>query len=525
MEEEKPDEDEEVTVGKNIIHNNFASAEFLSNFQFLLDHSNPFYHLHDRHFPCGLKSALGVGRNADGGSTIGRGHGTKKLLIHLVPSNKSDLYKFLKKKKEQVQNLYGKDETYKYESHISLTGYFSCDNIFIFTKSLYLYLFYYVKLYHLSRKLSVRDLFFCIPYRVGRSACDGRRALWGEERPCRKQWARRDAQDRAQSQSHHPRSQPTTRNVEEKRILTNNDGYVIIPIMCEWLKRIFENFHFLIKNDSFASCRKHTQGGTDKSSRRHLRKRAAVKEEDGHFVGEKDKRYRVEHDQSEDLPMKIHCQGNNATGVISLPVPDECVTSFQNIDTPLAHDDGDESASHSCIKRSKARCSLSSVSTSSSSGDVGQCAAVTQGANKSPALNPSVCEQGDRTRSSGMSRSNIGVRSNRSRWGNRIKYRYNNDKVRLLDCRIKNCNHISLASNRKDQGVQNQIAHMYKDMKYHFSNCTWDMVMYECVEGGRNTHIRGDVTEIEIGNASKNSPRGNNLHLNEIFRLRNFAIS
>ncbi|ANQ07216.1 Uncharacterized protein PCOAH_00015150 [Plasmodium coatneyi] len=533
MEEEKPEEpeeDEEVTVGKNIIHNNFQNVDFLSNFHFLLGHSrHPVYQLREHHWPCGVKSALGVGTCADERGTNKRCldegdtasseagltqatrknvHSTKKLIIHLVPSNKSDLYNFLKKKKEQVRNIYGKDETYKYESHISLTGYFFCDNIFIFTKSLYLYLFYYVKLYHLSRKLSVRDLFFYIPCRVGGLACDDRRSLWGEKR------YREEEQDRAHSHQQmdwKDYSKPAKCNVREKHILTTKDGYVIIPITCEWLKKIFENFQFLIKNDSFSSCRKHSQGGRDKSSRRHLRKRPAGKEEDGHFVGAKGRRYRVEEEQSGELPLRIHSQGENFTGVRSPCLKEECPTTCESGDTPLAQHNGNEPVQDSCVRPAKARCSVSSVSTSASSGDLGLCSEVTQVSDNSPPMNPTVCEKKNPPRSNTISR------SSRSSWDNKIKYRYNNAKVRLLEFRVKNCNHISLASNRKNQEIQNEIAHMYRDMKYYFSNCTWDMVMFECVEEGDNTHITN-------GNASESSPRGNP-HLNEIFRFRNFAIS
>ncbi|KNA00861.1 conserved Plasmodium protein, unknown function [Plasmodium vivax] len=577
MEEEKPDEDEEVTVGKNIIHNNFENEDFLSNFRLLLE----------RQWPHGVRSAIERGAIARGtveraaveriaiergkverdpieraaveriaiergtverskfeGSaatseagpreparreaTRRRGQGTKKLIIHLVPSRKSDLYTFLKKKKEQVLNKYGKDETYKYESHISLTGYFFCNNIVTFAKSLYVYLFYYVKLYHVSRTLSLRDLFFCIPCGVG-----GR-------------WERLKKRDQPHPQPQpqpqqlldvHPASpaQPVTRNAQEKRILTTNDGYVIIPIMCEWLKRIFENFRFLIKNDSFASRRKYGQGGRDKSSRRHLRKRSAVKKEGGHFAGARGRRHRVEEEQSEELPLRIPYQGNNATGVIHPVVGEECPTPCEGGNTPLAQHNGEEPALQSCARRSRGRCSVSSVSTSASSGDLGLCSEVAQvegtrgGAqvgDASPALGPSVCEEADPARSGGMGRSSglerssgMGgsskpIRNCGASRGNKIKYRYNHAKVRLLEFRIKNCNHISLASNRRDQGVQNEIAHMYRDMKYHFSNCAWDLVMFECVEGG----------EIANGSAGERPPGGNPL-LNEIFRFRNFAVS
>ncbi|CAA9987080.1 conserved Plasmodium protein, unknown function [Plasmodium knowlesi strain H] len=554
MEEEKPDEDEEVTVGKNIIHNNFENADFFSNFHFLLDyrHHHPVHQFHERHWPCGVKNSQVVGTSVHEGGIAPRKtgraqatrrkiHSTKKLIIHLVPSSKSNLYNFLKKKKEQVQNIYGKDETYKYESHISLTGYFFCDNIFIFTKSLCLYLFHYVKLYHFSTKLSVRDLFFYIPCRVGASPCDDRRALWVESRYRLQQ----DEGNRTRSQQEvdwKTDSKPRTCNVREKHILTTKDGYVIIPIMCEWLKKFFENFQFLIKNDSFASCRKYRGGGNDRTSRRYLRKRPALREEDDHFVGAKDRKYRVKEEEFQEIPSRIHSRGENGTGVKSFSMRKECSTTGESRDTPLTKHNGDDAELHSCVRPVKGRYSVSSVSTSASSGDLGMCSEVAQVSDSSPAMKPAVCEKQDRalshSSSSSRSRNNPSrtnpcrtnpcrtnpCRTNPSRTNttssssgdNKIKYRYNNAKVRLLQFRIKNCNHISLASNRKDQGVQNEIAHMYRDMKYYFSNCTWDMVMFECVEEGCNTHMGEEASE---------SFPGRKPHLNEIFRFRNFAIS
>ncbi|EUD64927.1 hypothetical protein C922_04659 [Plasmodium inui San Antonio 1] len=548
MEREKPDEDEEITVGKNIIHNNFDNADFLRNFHFLLQHSCPFYQLHGLHWSCGVKSALGVGRSSYEGSTfeggtiersaderstgpsgtgrtqIGRrkSQATKKLIIHLVPSSKSDLYNFLKKKKEQVLNIYGKDETYKYESHISLTGYFSCENVVIFTKSLYVYLFYYVKLYHLSRKQSMQDLFFSIPCRVGASTCDGRRS--SKQCGSREEQQERDREKQLDSQPNSKsvpppvsKLQPVKCNIKEKHILTTDDGYVIIPIKCEWLKRMFENFRFLIKNDSFTLCRKHSQGGKEKSSKKNLRKRLAVKKKNSHFLCAEDRKHRTEEEPSEEAPLTIHCQGDNATGGRSPLVGEEC----QNMNnTPLAQHNGDESVLHSCVRGTTGRSSVSSVSTCASSGDLGLYSEVAQVGDNSPAMNPLVCERADaasNSRISGRIRSHRNSRSSRNSGGNKIKYRYNNAKVRLLEFRIKNCNHISLASNRNDQCVQNEIAHMYRDMKYYFSNCTWDMVMFECVDGGGGT-------EIGNGNATECSQGGNPL-LNEIFRFTNFAIS
>ncbi|EWC76367.1 hypothetical protein C923_02964 [Plasmodium falciparum UGT5.1] len=90
---------------------------------------------------------------------------------------------------------------------------------------------------------------------------------------------------------------------------------------------------------------------------------------------------------------------------------------------------------------------------------------------------------------------------------NNMKYKYNNFKVNVSDFRVKDCNHISLACNRNNKYIQKNIANMYKDLKYYFLNCSWDLVMFECDE-----------------NVFPQTNKQNKF-LNEILRVKNFAVS
>ncbi|GAW79889.1 hypothetical protein, conserved [Plasmodium gonderi] len=640
MEEEKSDEDEEVIIGKNIIHNNFENADFLKNFRYPYENIHHFYQSYECSYPYVInrkftieedelknslflknerinkyKTAAKVEQKSESlqrcqiDERRGKHRKVKKFIIHLVPSKNSEFYNFLKKKKEQVLRKYGKDETYKYDFHISLTGYFFCDNINAFIKSLYMYMFYYVKLYHVSKKLSDRNLFFYIPFKSGQEQHDSCYSQYIENGPSNymrekflnkrcdmllgKTWRKRWKEQLKEQLENQLEKQPMElkppyvkphnqrtykidanrqeggkRNTTEKNILTTNDGYVIIPILCEWLKRIFENFRFLIKNNNFTSCKRHRHvhkhsfvmnGQNSKwnvSKDRDLNVYLCVMDSSlrggnypvGNLAGaeagveaEAEAGAETEAEAGAEAEAEAGAdavEGANhrdaMIGVGAHLVP--CQRNFTSMEEEKHYEEPIDRI-HLCDKNVKningskrKRYSVSSVSTCTSSKDDSgsfyenveiiknwsdtkkekiNCAEVKNIAKyEKKTLNYKKAK----IIQSKCSKTKMVIKE-REDGKNKIKYRYNNAKVNLFEFRIKNCNHISLASNRKDQDIQKDIAYMYKDMKHYFSNCTWDLVLFESMD-----------KEIQCNNTDM-THKDENPILNEIFRFSNFANS
>ncbi|SOV77172.1 conserved Plasmodium protein, unknown function [Plasmodium sp. gorilla clade G3] len=287
MEDTEPDDEgEEYIIGKNIIHNNFYNQNFIKKFLFENIERKEINH---------LKSDRKSNNN-------------KKFIIHLVPSKNSSFYNFLKKRKNDVLKKYGHDETYKYDIHISVTGYFCCDNINVFIQTLYHFMFQYLKLYYTFKKVIFRNLYFHISlpnkaqvksfilkndkikYRIKKKDKiqnvnptiyknqlnhyekeDENRPLGYLNQKLHIVDIRKKDVTYTKNNKYDQCVENTDSHcVQEKRkkdsqpiklhVITTNDGYVIVPIHCEWLKRILDNFFFIIKNNNIISYNTITNG-------------------------------------------------------------------------------------------------------------------------------------------------------------------------------------------------------------------------------------------------------------------------
>ncbi|KEG01176.1 conserved Plasmodium protein, unknown function [Plasmodium vinckei vinckei] len=461
MEGKNTNQDKETIVGNNVIHNNFESTNFMNNFRDLLKNEinyndYPNYYI--------LNNELRVKESIDNYTFTSNNKSDinkkekvlKKYIIHLVPSKNSNFYNFIKKTKEEVLNLYGTDETYKYDTHISLTGFFFCDNINIFIKTLYTYFFYYAKLYYIYRKLLIINLFFHIhlkknndtnhtlyiinkyknntiiyEYKNAKKKKQDFPQLQNEETIYPKSPAYLQSYTLTNSLVLHTNMQNNDKKqVYKTHVLKTNDGYVIIPVLCDWIKKFIENFQFLLKNDSFKSFNKRKLNTRDDISRTYLFKNEYF--------------YKT----SKTTLTKISFQKKN----------ENKISEAENVHNP--------NQTH----RNKSKIT------------------VLKSENENNQKNTKIVKK-------------------LSQETNIIKYKYSNTNVNLTNFRIKRCNHISLACNRTNNEIKNNIANMYNDIKYHFYNCPWDLVMFECDENNINQE------------------KNINYFLKEIFRFKNFAVS
>ncbi|KAI4841496.1 uncharacterized protein MKS88_000034 [Plasmodium brasilianum] len=528
MVEEKSDEDEKVITGKNVIYNNFENKDFLNNF--------------------------------------------RSSLENIKNLNKSGEFSNCSTFKE-VLNKYGKDDTYKYDIHISLTGYFFCDNIKVFIKTLYIYMFYYVKLYYAFKNFSYTHLFFHLSHKYVNGSC-GNSALFIREKRSLVNFNNGKKKSRQikhyLSYSHQSQQKRNiavvTKNdnkhisilngknderkdntLYERNVITTNDGYVIIPILCEWIKRIFENFNFLIRSESFLSSNKCKTNVKDNIHLNYLYKNSIIlkKANENHNGGYNSKNCLL----VKNIPLKNNFQGieektniksSYEDGINSCGASNSdeqqllsvCVTPHGKVNMNMDRNmdintniNIIRTASHSkTLSGHVVGCNTRNETDETSIWDMNIEAPRLSTSNETVSTDSYMesctdsyaeCNNNGhpkrikRKKQHNNSRNDKKKKNNpfKKEETNKIKYQYNNAKVNLCEFRIKDCNHISLASNRNNKDVQNDIAYMYKDMKHHFSSCYWDLVMFEYNES---------IFPQE---------RKKNNFLNEIFRFKNFAIS
>ncbi|VTZ67367.1 conserved Plasmodium protein, unknown function [Plasmodium chabaudi chabaudi] len=461
MEGKNTNQDKEIIVGKNVIHNNFESTNFMNNFRTLLKNetnekdSNEYPNYYILNNELGIKESIDnfIFTNNNKGDINKQEKAVKKYIIHLVPSKNSNFYNYIKKKKIEVLNLYGTDETYKYDTHISLTGFFYCDNINTFIKTLYIFFFYYAKLYYIYRKLLLINLFFHIHLKNNNDPNHTfyiinkykNNTITYEDKTVKN---KKDQFAKLKNEkTTHTKCNTYLQNYEitnsallyknsiisnndKTHILKTNDGYVIIPISCDWVKKLIENFQFLLKNNSFKSFNKRKLNTRDDISRTYLFKNEYF--------------YKT----SKTTLTKICFQNKN----------ENTINEIEN------------GYNHNRTHRNKSKITILKSENE-----------YNQKSNK--------------------------IIKKLSQEANIIKYKYSDTNVNLTNFRIKRCNHISLACNRTDNEIKNNIANMYNDIKYHFYNCPWDLVMFECDD--------------DSANQDKNA----NYFLKEIFRFKNFAVS
>ncbi|SBS81381.1 conserved Plasmodium protein, unknown function [Plasmodium ovale curtisi] len=554
--EDNPNEDEKVVIGKNVIHNNFENVEFLENFRIFLKNNEYIHNTNEEYTNVpNLMDMLHFENKEDTKKYIQRNivnrekhRKKKKCIIHLVPSKNSNFYSFLKKKKEEVLKKYGTDETYKYDVHISLTGYFFCDNINTFIKTLYIYMFYYVKLYFIFKKLSVSNLFFYISHkgehRDEENNCGDTNDEYNGDH------LSRDEKEQLQEKAAYTQNgvlnrlsevsgrekvsilnreeEEERKNISEQYVVMTNDGYVIIPILCEWVKRILENFRFLIKNNNFVSNHEYT---TNVKKKLHI---GTFSKNCIHMNHVREKNNDNDADISphcENVYSKLHHMGENNYVTHDLYASNERNINYNNIkrkkDTVLVlpfprtnlsergNITRDATQQSGALHIENNRRDESSTMCICIGNDVNAFKSENYYTDlslpcKMASINKKMTEESLSShfkKTKKMKKRHYKDSYGREDDKNRIKYTCNNMNVHLSEFRIKNCNHISLACNRNNQDVQKNIAYMYKDMKRHFSNCSWDLVMYEYNE------------------SSLPQEKSKNHFLNEIFRFRKFAVS
>ncbi|KYN97640.1 hypothetical protein PRSY57_1018100, partial [Plasmodium reichenowi] len=682
------DEGEEYIIGKNIIHNNFYNQNFIKKFLFEnIERKEIDY----------LKRDKKKRRNNN-----------KKFIVHLVPSKNSSFYNFLQKKKNDVLKKFGEDETYKYDIHISVTGYFGCDNINVFIQTLYHFMFQYLKLYYTFKKVIFRNLYYHISlpnkaevesfilkkekikyqiktedkiqnvnttifknqtnhyydedqkYPPGYSNQKHPPGYSNQKHPPGysnqkhpPDYSNQKHPPDYSNQKHHivdirKKDITYTKNneseecfqnnhvpcIKEKRkknthptehhVITTNDGYVIVPIHCEWLKRILENFFFIIKNNNIISYNTITNGmytinnstskvhdsikkknltfnknknilsndpykckllllrrencnanisSNTKSNMLTLKKKKKQHgsttsvdtsnmdntldiisssrkcdilinqyyEHDKYNNDKKDCIYDKKNcidDKKDCIYDKKNCIYDKKDCIYDKKncIDDELtITSFGNINLhsnnlvdPSVFNKTitsieDDYMRNTLICNNKNSINIinnnnnnnnNNSNNSNNNSNINECLRDASHMENNLSCNKS--DSSDKTnnskkekrkKKSNPNHNNKRTDTQRKDTLNNMKYKYNNFKVNVSDFRVKDCNHISLACNRNNKYIQKNIAHMYKDLKYYFLNCSWDLVMFECDE-----------------NVFPQTNKQNKF-LNEILRVKNFAVS
>ncbi|ETB60801.1 hypothetical protein YYC_02160 [Plasmodium yoelii 17X] len=564
MEEKNINQDKEFIVGKNVIHNNFESPNFMSNFRDLLKNVKDAKNVKDEKDVKNVKNEkdenlssypnyyilnneLGVKKSIDNYNFIKNNKedinkdkqtkGDKKYIIHLVPSKNSNFYNFIKKKKKEVLNMYGTDETYKYDTHISLTGFFFCDNINTFIKTLYIYFFYYAKLYYIYRKLLIINLFFHIHLKKNNNTNHiiytsnkyknnnyvNNTIIYQEKNEKKKKQKNYETPNeeithtqkiRTYLQKYEIKNSNMYNNdkkqIYETHVLKTNDGYVIIPILCDWIKKLIENFQFLLKNNSFKSVNKRKLNNQDDISRTYIFK--------NEFFYKLSKKNNIPHSNNLQIISKTTLTKpspqNKKEYTNLLPHP-KCIIKKNNnsmLVYPSPHisiDNNFKSVKNEHQTKmvhnpyTPVLSSKQNINNEENGKNESKIALLRSENENNENQNENQNENNDNNQND----DNDKIVKKQSQEKNIIKYKYSNTNVNLTNFRIKRCSHISLASNRDDQKIKNNIANIYNDIKYHFRNCSWDIVMFECDEN--------DV----------NQDKNINNFLKEIFRFKNFAVS
>ncbi|CRG99047.1 conserved Plasmodium protein, unknown function [Plasmodium relictum] len=507
--EKENEENGNMNVTKNIIYNNFQNRGFLNNFNFL--HENIRNLNKSLEYNCDiLNKKLEYGKFLEK-NNYNKEKNKKKFIIHLMPSENSQFYIFLNKKKEEVLKKYGKDETYKYDIHISLTGYFFCDNVNVFLNTLYIYMFYYVKLYNIFKNLSFNHLFFNISCNSNYSNIYIKKNKSGDKEK-KIIFEKKEIEEKIDKKKKNILNMENNSNKSDSHVLITNDGYVIIPIFCEWIKKIFENFSFLIRNSSFISHNKYKN--VNKLENNYISRNSVIsknlkkrhKNDSKLFLGnslikskyQKDTTYPNSIYSNNIILSDIKNNENSSSSFINFE--DKQTEEKANNSNVIFYDDNNSNNSNSnsngnVFNKLAHNCNINEKdNTDNYNINYNKCHIESKNSNYKKIKRLKKCSKNNNN-------------NDKKEEKNKIKYKYNNTEVKLSEFRIKECNHISLASNRNNKEIQKDIACMYKDLKYYFSNCSWDMVMFECDE---NLFPQEKVK---------------NNFLNEIFRFKKFAVS
>ncbi|EAA21941.1 hypothetical protein [Plasmodium yoelii yoelii] len=497
MEEKNINQDKEFIVGKNVIHNNFESPNFMSNFRDLLKNVKDAKNVKDEKDVKNVKNEkdenlssypnyyilnneLGVKKSIDNYNFIKNNKedinkdkqtkGDKKYIIHLVPSKNSNFYNFIKKKKKEVLNMYGTDETYKYDTHIKKNekkkkqkNYETPNEEITHTKKIRTYL----------QKYEIKNS-----------------NMYNNDK----------------------------KQIYETHVLKTNDGYVIIPILCDWIKKLIENFQFLLKNNSFKSVNKRKLNNQDDISRTYIFK--------NEFFYKLSKKNNIPHSNNLQIISKTTLTKpspqNKKEYTNLLPHP-KCIIKKNNnsmLVYPSPHisiDNNFKSVKNEHQTKmvhnpyTPVLSSKQNINNEENGKNESKIALLRSENENNENQNENQNENNDNNQNenndNNQNDDNDKIVKKQSQEKNIIKYKYSNTNVNLTNFRIKRCSHISLASNRDDQKIKNNIANIYNDIKYHFRNCSWDIVMFECDEN--------DV----------NQDKNINNFLKEIFRFKNFAVS
>ncbi|SOV14884.1 conserved Plasmodium protein, unknown function [Plasmodium sp. gorilla clade G2] len=596
MEDTEPDDEgEEYIVGKNIIHNNFYNQNFIKKFLFENIES---------------KEINNLKRNK-------KSNNNKKFIIHLVPSKNSSFYNFLKKKKNDVLKKYGQDETYKYDIHISVTGYFCCDNINVFIKTLYHFMFQYLKLYYTFKKVIFKNLYFHISLpnkaevesfilkkdkikyqikkentikNVNPTIFKNQLNHYNEDEYIppeilNQKYKIEDIKKKDLTYTKNIKSYQCVENVDsnyikekktkknsepiKQHVLTTDDGYVIVPIHCEWLKRILDNFFFIIKNNNVISYNTITNDmytiNKNISKIHDSMKKKYICFNNNNMLSYDPYKSRLlllkHEDSNSNISSNITSNMNNSLDVISSSnksdtlmvqqyinnnnnnnnINSNNINNINNINSNKMFYNNHELNSTSFVNTNcdsnthVDNLAFNKTINSFQDNNIGNTLICNNNNNidilnynnnnnshhffkhanhVDNNLNSNKSDSSDKTNNSKKERkkkksnhNNKKTDSHRKDAMNKMSYKYNNFKVNVSDFRVKDCNHISLACNRNNKYIQKNIANMYKDIKYYFLNCSWDLVMFEWDQN-------------VFPQANKQ-----NKFLNEIFRVKNFAVS
>lgn len=485
---------------QNYIYSNFNNKEFITHFKLIFNQfrrnsivsSNKNVTVLDRDINT-EDYRINKKKHVDSNSTNKKGEkGKKKLIIHLVPSKESNFYNSMIEKKEKVISECGTDDTHKYDTHISVTGYFFCSDVNLFLATLYMYFYYYIKFLNysyvnlsLNRKLNnaFRENNFYTLYNRHRSKKPNQ-IIQQMLINVKKKWKLKNIliSEKKKEIMYSTDNQPSVKKNEETEIdnerntylLATEDGYVIIPILCEWMQKFFENFYCVIKGNNFTYY-------TKNKTKMNLLKNKQYSNVDSTLCDS----VRTQHVISD---INDRSQEENLVHLDSLKKQNETIK----------HEE-EEKQKEDIIKRSHmekgSNVDSSKVSVCSTNLDDIQ----SEYKNKKEQTKNFVNQY---KRMKILKKKHTDTSTQKP---NEIKYKFNNTRVKITDFRIKQWNHISLASNRHNQNVLHAITNIYKDINIH--NCSWDLVIYKYDE------------KTNIQEKCKNN------FLNEVFRLKHFAIS
>lgn len=494
---------------QNHIYSNFNDKEFITHFKLTLSQfkrnsksSEPNAIIS---YPCRKKRKDTINKKKQESSSDSiykkEEKGIKKLIIHLVPSKESNFYNSMIEKKQKVSNECGIDETYKYDTHISVTGYFFCSDVNLFLATLYMYFYYYIKFLNynyvnLSLNIKLNNMFrknnFYALYTKHKSKKPNQ-IIQQTLIHMKQKWKLTNI---GFVENKEIVSVPPNQNIKKKEkrkeecneqrdtyLLATEDGYVIIPVLCEWIQKIFENFYWVIKSNNFTYYNKH-------KTKMNLLKKKPSSTDDNNMLCDSLRTQRVNSD------IHVQCQKENQH---QHQHGQDIYSDSSRIQNETIKEEGEEEQDTLFNRRYSQKEKRNNIN---SSEVVSMCSTQVEDFQSERKTK----QKQTKNFTNQYKKMKILKKKNKenTQKPNEVKYKFNNSKVKITDFRIKQWNHISLASNRHNQNVVHTITNIYKDI--NMKNCSWDLVIYKYDE----THIQ---------------EKHQNNFLNEIFRLKHFAVS